>query len=128
MSLRRIQYTSIFLAILFLILSLFYADKSISLSLATGAFVSIGSFSLLRLSVSRIASEKTGGKVFFGVLLVVKLILTAAVIFIAIKFFTARAVPLLVGLSVVMLAIVLETLYSILSKPNERRPDNSKAF
>lgn len=107
-STARIERRSWILAALLLAGSLFWHSPSVAGGVSLGAFLAVMNFRWLRGFVTALTSSRRRRPRLHILLYILKYLLTGLAIFFAIKYDLADAVGLLVGVSVIFLAICWE--------------------
>jgi len=116
-SLRRIERAALLLVCLATLLSLVLWDRAVFLGVGLGGGLAALNFIALRRILGALFTAKESNPqrgALMGAMLVLKFLIMALSIFLVVKFVPVDAIALLVGISVVVLAIFVEGINSII--------------
>jgi hypothetical protein len=115
---QRIEKLSALLVGIATLGSLAFRDHRITLGVAAGGVLATLNFwALRRILQGIVQSRNPRRQLFLGLLLMLKLGLVAALIFVAVKYLPIDPIALLAGISVVVLAIFIEGFRTVLRPP-----------
>jgi len=115
---HRIERLSLLLVALATLLSLIIQDRSISLGVGIGgALATFNFYALRRIMQSIFEAKNPRRQAVMAILLTLKFAAIAASIYLILKFIPINAVALLVGISVVVLAIFVEGFRTVFLEP-----------
>ncbi len=111
MSAVRIERIALVLTSLLVGISILWMSPPVSISLLGGSAIAMVSFALLRLCLVGAITSGGTARIFLIVAAGLKLLVVGVVLWLIIAHLSVRAIPFLIGLSVIVAAIVIEALY-----------------